>query len=253
MTAAAEDDDVEIVGGHRWHSSSVVLSVTASIVQYAAANNEGRHGTPPRSGFGGIGWRFGLAAWRARWCWSGPRLAVVRRSSVRCGYEGMAQGADLAGDTRRKRVRAPPPTLLVLAPFAILPFGLPLLILTCFVGAAATIRVLRLPWWWVLFPPLVECSPRTSKRGSSRCCSCGRAPSLSSRRSCRSPARAAWTLASIGSHRCVARVDPSYSAVDNVCGRPAGHHRVLPRPDTLRAANGDTADLAACTWLSPSL
>ena len=32
VTAAAEDDDVEIVGGHRWHSSSVVLSVTASIV-----------------------------------------------------------------------------------------------------------------------------------------------------------------------------------------------------------------------------
>jgi hypothetical protein len=50
---------------------------------------------------------------------------------------------------------APPPTLLVLAPFTV-PGGELLLVGTVIVGAIATIRVLRLPWWWLLFPPLVE-------------------------------------------------------------------------------------------------
>jgi hypothetical protein len=50
---------------------------------------------------------------------------------------------------------APPPTLLVLAPFTI-PGGELVLIATVIAGAIATVRVLRLPWWWLLFPPLVE-------------------------------------------------------------------------------------------------
>jgi hypothetical protein len=29
--------------------------------------------------------------------------------------------------------------------------------LACFVAAVATVRMLRLPWWWLLFPPLVQC------------------------------------------------------------------------------------------------
>lgn len=54
---------------------------------------------------------------------------------------------------------APPPSLLPLVPFALLPgdLGLVLLVLAVFGGALATIRLLRLPWWWLLFPPLVQC------------------------------------------------------------------------------------------------
>ena len=54
---------------------------------------------------------------------------------------------------------APPLTLLPFVPFALLPpdLGLALVALTVCGGAIATIRLLRLPWWWLLFPPLVQC------------------------------------------------------------------------------------------------
>lgn len=54
---------------------------------------------------------------------------------------------------------APPPTLLPLVPFAILPpaIGLVLLAVALVGSAVLTIRLLRLPWWWLAFPPLVEC------------------------------------------------------------------------------------------------
>lgn len=54
---------------------------------------------------------------------------------------------------------APPPTLLPLVPFAVLPpaMGLSMLAIALLVSAALTVRMLRLPWWWLAFPPLVEC------------------------------------------------------------------------------------------------
>lgn len=54
---------------------------------------------------------------------------------------------------------APPPTLLPLVPFALLPAGAGVLALSALILAAsvASVRMLRLPWWWLLFPPLVEC------------------------------------------------------------------------------------------------
>ena len=54
---------------------------------------------------------------------------------------------------------APPPTLLVHAPLALLPIDLGVAITASLVilGAIATVRLLRLPWWWILFPPLVQC------------------------------------------------------------------------------------------------
>ena len=54
---------------------------------------------------------------------------------------------------------APPLTLLPFAPFAILPpdLGLALVALVVLGGAVATVRLLHLPWWWLLFPPLVQC------------------------------------------------------------------------------------------------
>jgi hypothetical protein len=54
---------------------------------------------------------------------------------------------------------APPPSLLPLAPLAVLPPDLGVAILAALVigGAVATVRLLHLPWWWILFPPLVQC------------------------------------------------------------------------------------------------
>jgi hypothetical protein len=54
---------------------------------------------------------------------------------------------------------APPPSLLPLAPLAPLPLdlGVAIIAVACFVAAIATVRLLGLPWWWLLFPPLVQC------------------------------------------------------------------------------------------------
>ncbi len=53
---------------------------------------------------------------------------------------------------------APPPTLLPLVPFALLPpeLGYLALALVVAVGAVASVWILHLPWWWLLFPPLVQ-------------------------------------------------------------------------------------------------
>lgn len=50
---------------------------------------------------------------------------------------------------------APPITLLPMVPFAILPFGRWLLLVVAIASGIATIRLLRLPWYWIMFPPLV--------------------------------------------------------------------------------------------------
>jgi hypothetical protein len=61
----------------------------------------------------------------------------------------------LIGD---QRFAAPPPTLIPLAPVALLPedLGVALLLVAAIAGAVATVRLLHLPWWWLLFPPLVD-------------------------------------------------------------------------------------------------
>ena len=55
---------------------------------------------------------------------------------------------------------APPPTLLPLVPFALLPHAIGVVVLAALVLAAnvASIRMLRLPMWWLLFPPVVQCT-----------------------------------------------------------------------------------------------
>lgn len=54
---------------------------------------------------------------------------------------------------------APPPSLLAMLPFAVLPPGLDVAVAALAVAGAAvaTVRILNLPWWWLLFPPLVQC------------------------------------------------------------------------------------------------
>ena len=67
-------------------------------------------------------------------------------------------GADPWITIESQRFAAPPPTLIPLAPIAILPetVGIALLIALSIAGAVATVRLLRLPWWWILFPPFLD-------------------------------------------------------------------------------------------------
>jgi len=53
---------------------------------------------------------------------------------------------------------APPPTLILYLPFAWLPQGafVAVAIGICAVSAVLAIRQLRLPYWWLLFPPIIE-------------------------------------------------------------------------------------------------
>lgn len=54
---------------------------------------------------------------------------------------------------------APPPSLMPLVPIALLPIDIGVAVVAGLViaGALATVRLLGLPWWWMLFPPLVQC------------------------------------------------------------------------------------------------
>jgi hypothetical protein len=71
----------------------------------------------------------------------------------------LAGGDPFTVVVHRLSLAAPPPTFLPLVPFAILPptLGLALLAVALVASAVLTIRLLRLPWWWLAFPPLVEC------------------------------------------------------------------------------------------------
>ena len=53
---------------------------------------------------------------------------------------------------------APPPTLVPLVPVAILPeeIGVTTLVVLSAVGVVLTVRLLHLPWWWLLFPPFLD-------------------------------------------------------------------------------------------------
>lgn len=52
---------------------------------------------------------------------------------------------------------APPPTLLVMLPFTIVPpdIGKWIVLGTTILAGVVTVRALHRPWWWLLFPPLL--------------------------------------------------------------------------------------------------
>jgi hypothetical protein len=97
-------------------------------------------------------------------------LSLMRMSSLVTGSAGFdAQlylkatrawmaGADPWVFIDQQRFAAPPPTLIPLAPIAVLPeqLGIWLMMALAVVGAIATVRLLRLPWWWLLFPPFID-------------------------------------------------------------------------------------------------
>lgn len=107
--------------------------------------------------------RYWLAIWFAI-------IGVMRLSSLVTGGVGFdaelylkatrawMSGADPWVFIDQQRFAAPPPTLIPLAPIAVLPeqFGIWLMVALAVVGAVATVRLLRLPWWWLLFPPFID-------------------------------------------------------------------------------------------------
>lgn len=71
----------------------------------------------------------------------------------------LAGGDPFQAELHQLTFAAPPPTLLILVPFAVLPPTLSIvgLALALVVSAILTVRMLGLPWYWLAFPPLVEC------------------------------------------------------------------------------------------------
>lgn len=115
--------------------------------------------------------RFVQAWFRRNWLavWFGT-ITAIRASALLGGTPGFdarlyleatrawLNGADPWIVVESQRFAAPPLTLVPLAPIAMLPEGLGvgLLLALAVAGAVATIRILGLPWWWVLFPPVLD-------------------------------------------------------------------------------------------------
>lgn len=112
-----------------------------------------------------VGWfrRYWLAVWFGS-------ITAIRMSVLLTGAPGFdgrlylkatrawLNGADPWVFIESQRFAAPPPTLVPLAPLAILPedLGVALLVVIAVAGVIATIRLLHLPWWWILFPPFLD-------------------------------------------------------------------------------------------------
>lgn len=109
--------------------------------------------------------RYGLAVWFL--LLSGPTLFLYLGKSPLLFFDArlyldatrvwLAGGDPWSVSYQDIMFAAPPPTLLALVPFALLadPVGWLLLGALCVAGAIASIRMLDLPWWWLLFPPIV--------------------------------------------------------------------------------------------------
>ena len=110
-----------------------------------------------------------LCGWFAYWvrdsCWSIPtdgRLGIDGRIYYRAaqawldGHDPWLAGVPVSGF--RFDFAGPPPTVLAFAPFAMLPEDVfTALWLSITVAAAVyTIRRVKRPMWWLLFPPLVQ-------------------------------------------------------------------------------------------------
>jgi hypothetical protein len=114
-----------------------------------------------------VGWfgRWWLAIWFG--CITLARLSILdpahlfldARLYVAAAHAWMAGVDPWAVNVEGVPFAAPPPGLLFVAPFALLPPGLDLAGLLALIAVAvvASVRILRLPWWWLAFPPLFEC------------------------------------------------------------------------------------------------
>lgn len=107
--------------------------------------------------------RYWLAVWFAT-------IFVMRLSALllgNIGFDGRlylaATRAWLAGQEpwiviQEQQFAAPPPSLLPLVPFTWLPetVGVVTLMALGAVGVIATVCLLKLPWWWLFFPPFLD-------------------------------------------------------------------------------------------------
>ncbi len=107
--------------------------------------------------------RYWLAVWFAIISFTRVSVLVTGRPGFDAElYLGATRawlgGADPWIVIDQQRFAAPPPTLIPLAPIAILPeqLGIGIMIALAVVGAIATVRMVRLPWWWLLFPPFID-------------------------------------------------------------------------------------------------
>lgn len=82
-------------------------------------------------------------------------IAVYREAAI----TALAGGDPWAAQVGGLRFAAPPPTLLLFLPFALVPLEVATAVVTAILAGAAiwSIQRLQLPWWWLLFPPLFEC------------------------------------------------------------------------------------------------
>ena len=115
----------------------------------------------------GLDWRWFaralLPAWFAAisalvvWRFGGQSLGLDATNYLGATRAWLAGGDPWAGTFGGLAFAAPPPSLLAALPFALLPdpLGWWAMMLAGPILAIAGIRLLRLPWWWLAFPPLV--------------------------------------------------------------------------------------------------
>lgn len=113
-----------------------------------------------------------IRTWLARYwlaIWFGV-IFVIRLTAIvgeNVGFDARlylaATRAWLAGNEPwivllNQQFAAPPPTLLPLVPFTVLPesIGIATLIGLSALGVVLTIRLVGLPWWWLFFPPFLD-------------------------------------------------------------------------------------------------
>lgn len=104
-------------------------------------------------------WFVALSAWGVVYAaLHSSRLFFDARLYLMATQEWLSGGDPWSVDLAGNVFAAPPPTLLVLAPVAGLPLDVGVAVVAAAVIGAAvlTVRLLRLPWFWLLFPPLVQ-------------------------------------------------------------------------------------------------
>ena len=146
------------------------MSGTSQPAREARTGHEESADSPPAGRGFVLAWfeRYWLAVWF--FVVTGARLSLLDfkdldRFFLDGGIYLLATRTWLAGgdpftvELHQLTFAAPPPTLLPMVPFAVLPpaIGLATLALALVVSAVLTVRMLGLPWWWLAFPPLVEC------------------------------------------------------------------------------------------------
>ena len=102
-------------------------------------------------------WFVAISAMRLRLVWDGgPAFdGILYRAATLTWLQGGNPWSVAHGGVY---FAAPPPSLLPMIPFALLPeaVAVPALLLLCLAASAWAIRRLGAPWWWLAFPPLVD-------------------------------------------------------------------------------------------------